>query len=218
MHGDDFLVVADEEQLHWLNKKMQEEYEIKFQVMGPKKHLSKDVKILNRTLRWTQVGIEYEADLKHAGLIVKETETANMKKCRTPGKTQGSKALEKEKEDMSTEEQTKFRSVAARINILATDTADLQFASKDLCRKMASPDNSDWEKAQIIARYLMHRPRAVQVFHFEDESEQMRGFADADCAGERPEMKSTSGVLLMWGELTFEIVVKCTEHDSSQFS
>ena len=41
VHGDDFLVVADEEQLHWLNKKMQEEYEIKFQVMGPEKHLSR---------------------------------------------------------------------------------------------------------------------------------------------------------------------------------
>ena len=66
---------------------MQEEYEIKFQVMGPEKHLSQDVKILTRTLRWTQVGIEYEADLKHAGLIVKETETANMKKCKTPGIT-----------------------------------------------------------------------------------------------------------------------------------
>ena len=44
----------------------------------------------------------------------------------------------------------------------------------------------------------MHRPRAVQVFHFEDESEQRQGFADADWAGERPEMKSTSGDLLMW--------------------
>ena len=95
VHGDDFLVVADQEQLHWLNKKMQEEYEIKFQVMGPEKHLSQDVKILKRTLRWTQVGIEYEADLKHAGLIVKETETANMKKRKTPGITQVSKALEK---------------------------------------------------------------------------------------------------------------------------
>ena len=142
--------------------------------MGPEKHLSKDVKILNRTLRWTQVGIEYEADLEHAGLIVKETETANMKKCKTPGITQGSKALEKEKEDMSNEEQTKFRSVAAPINFFSTDRADLQFAPKDLCRRMASPDKSDWEKALRIARYLMHRPRAVQVFHFEDESRTCR--------------------------------------------
>ena len=86
VRGDDFLVLADEEQLHWLNKKMQEEYEIKFQVMGPEKQ------ILDRTLRRTQVGIEYEVHLKHAGLIVKETETANMKKCKTPGTTQGSKA------------------------------------------------------------------------------------------------------------------------------
>ena len=46
----------------------------------------------------------------------KETETANMKKCKTLGITQGSKALEKEKEDISNEEQTRFRSVAARIN------------------------------------------------------------------------------------------------------
>ena len=53
VHGDDFLVVADEEQLHWLNK-----------VTGPDEQHSQDVKILNRTLRLTQVGIEYEADLK----------------------------------------------------------------------------------------------------------------------------------------------------------
>ena len=45
------MVVADEEQLQWLNKKMQKEYEIKFQVVGPEKHLSKDVKILIWTLR-----------------------------------------------------------------------------------------------------------------------------------------------------------------------
>ena len=41
------------------------------------------------------MGIEYEADLKHAGVIVKETETANMKKRKTLGITQVSKALEK---------------------------------------------------------------------------------------------------------------------------
>ena len=162
-------------QLHWLNKKMQEEYEIKFQVMGPEKHLSKDVKILNGTLRWTQVGIEYEADLKHAGLVVKETETANMKKRKTPGITVASDALEKAQEDKSFEEQTKFRSVAARMNFLATDRADLQFSSKDLRQKMASLDKSDWDKVGRIARYSMHRPRAAQVFHFEDESEQMQG-------------------------------------------
>ena len=147
-----------------MNKKTQEEYEIKSQVMGHEKHLSQDVKILNRTLRWTQVGIEYEADLKHAGLIVKETETANMKKCNTPGITQGSKALEKEKEDMSNEEQTKFRSVAARINFLATDRADLQFASKDLCRT-ASPDKSDGKSTENCAIFIASTTSSSGLLH-----------------------------------------------------
>ena len=117
-----------------------------------------------------------------------------MKKCKTLGITQRTKALEKEKEDMSNEEQTKFRSVAARINFLATDRVDLQFASKDLCRRMASLDKSDWGKARRMERYSMHRPRAVMVFHFEDESEQMQGFADADWAGERPRVHETNCV------------------------
>ena len=69
-----------------------------------------------------------------------------MKKCKTPGITQGSTALEKEKEDMSIEEQTNFRSVAARINFLEMDRTDFQLASNDLCRRMASPDKSDLEK------------------------------------------------------------------------
>ena len=55
-----------------LNKKMQEEYDIKCQVMGPENRVSKEVTILNRTQRWTQAGIEYEADAKHACLIVKK--------------------------------------------------------------------------------------------------------------------------------------------------
>ena len=33
VHGDDFLVEANEEQLRWLNKKMQDAREIKCQVM-----------------------------------------------------------------------------------------------------------------------------------------------------------------------------------------
>ena len=51
---------------------------------------------------------------------------------------------------MSNEEQTKIKSVAARINFLATDKADLQLASKDLCRSMANPDKSDWENVRKL--------------------------------------------------------------------
>ncbi len=39
--------------------------------MGPDQDKEKHVKILNRTLRWTPRGVEYEADSKHAKIIVK---------------------------------------------------------------------------------------------------------------------------------------------------
>ena len=34
------------------------------------------------------------------------------------------------------------------------DRSDLQFAAKELCRKMAKPEPMDWDKAKRIARYL----------------------------------------------------------------
>ena len=62
---------------------------------------------------------------------------------------------------------TRFRGVAARINYLAMDRSDLQFAAKELCRKMARPEPKDWDKARRIARYLKFRPRGVLEFPFE---------------------------------------------------
>ena len=141
------------------------------------------------------MGIECEGDLQHACLIVKDTEVESMNKCKTPSISERSKVLEREQEQMSYEGQTKFTSVEARINFLASDRTDLQFVSKDLCRRTASPEKGDWDKARRIARYLLRCPRAAQIFKFEGETQ---GFADSDRAGERPGMKSTSGGLLMW--------------------
>ena len=99
---------------------------------------------------------------------------------------------------MHDHEKTRFCGVAARINYLAMDRSDLQFAAKELCRKMARPEPKDWDKASRIARYLKFRPRRVLEFPFEQRNEKLDGFADSDWAGERPSMKSTSGGALKW--------------------
>ena len=99
---------------------------------------------------------------------------------------------------LTDQEKSKFRGVAARINYLAQDRADLQFAAKDRCRHMASPEVHDWEKATRIARYLKGKPRAIQHFAYGKIAPQLDGFTDSDWAGERPSVKSTSGGILMW--------------------
>ena len=77
-------------------------------------------------------------------------------------------------------EKSKFSGVFARINYLAQDRADEQFAVQDLCRHMASPE-------------VKGKPRAIQHFAFGKIAPQL------DCFSERPSTKSTSGGILMWG-------------------
>ena len=197
VHGDDFFVVADEAGLRWLEAQLKAKYEIKASILGPDASMVQEVRYLNRTLRWTAAGIDYESDSKHAANIVQECEVASGRASKVPG------VAEKEGQDagepLTSSESTRFRAVAARMNYLAMDRADLQYTAKDLSRKMAAPTRGDWERARKAARYVKYRPRAVQHFEFEQEGSELSGYADSDWAGEKPSMKSTSGGVLMWG-------------------
>ncbi len=136
------------------------------------------MKILNRTLRWTSTGIEYEADDKHADIIVETCEVRNTKVMKTPGTQDQERAPEGDR--LSHGETTRYRAVAARINYLSQDRPDIQFAAKELCRHMSAPTEADWEKARRVARYLRYRPRAYQKFYFEDVKDELTALTDSD--------------------------------------
>ena len=55
------------------------------------------------------------------------------------------------------------------------DRSDLQFAAKELCRKMAKPEPKDWNKARRIARYLKLRLHGVLEFPLEQHNEKLDG-------------------------------------------
>ena len=85
VHGDDFLVVADAEQLAWLDVKLTQQYDMKSEVLGTEANMKQEVRILNRTLRWGKKGIEYEADDRHAIKIMQECAVMNARAPKTPG-------------------------------------------------------------------------------------------------------------------------------------
>ena len=89
-------------------------------------------------------------------------------------------------------EKTRFHGVAARNNNLTVDRNDLQFAAKELCRKMARPKPKDWDTARRIST-----PWSPGVPIRAAQTKKLDGFADSDWAGERPS-KSTSGGALRW--------------------
>ena len=62
VHGDDFTSADPKAQLDWMKAQMAK-YELKeLARLGPAKSDAKEVKVLNRLVRWTDTGIEYEAD------------------------------------------------------------------------------------------------------------------------------------------------------------
>ena len=51
---------------------MENKFEITAHVLGPGEGMENEIRVLNRTLRWTESGITYEPDQRHAEIIIKE--------------------------------------------------------------------------------------------------------------------------------------------------
>ena len=203
VHGDDFTFLGFRDELKKIEEYLRLHYEIKVRAMvGEAAVDDKEVSILNRTIRWTSQGLEYEADEKHAKIIKEELDLK-----------EGSKgvdcaALRYEKdEDASPLDKVNasmFRALAARANYLAQDRYDIQFAAKEACREMASPTRRAWRRLKRIGRYLVEFPTAVWRYRHEvgDEDAVLDVFCDSDWAGCLRSRKSTSsGLVLLNGGL-----------------
>ena len=71
VHGDDFTVLGSGTELDWFREKIKNRFEGKFRGrLGPANGDDKSIRILNRVVTWTSEGIEYEADQRHAEIIV----------------------------------------------------------------------------------------------------------------------------------------------------
>ena len=93
-------------------------------------------------VEWTVDGSVYEADQRHAELIVKGLGlTSASKSVNTPSQ----KSVKQSEQPLSPEDSTQYRALVARANYLAQDRADICFAVKELCKRMSKPNQSDWE-------------------------------------------------------------------------
>ena len=202
-HGDDFLIVAPLESIKWIIKKMQETFELKHQILGPEKGCVREVRMLNRIIRWTDTGIEYEPDQRHSDCIIRDLGLDGGKGVSTPGTVEiDNKEEVDEKEDLDKEvkkDDTTFRMIAARLNYLSLDRADLQYASRCISQYMSSPTKKAWRMLKRVGRYLIDAGRMVQKFEWCEPTKRINGFGDSDWAGDRTTAKSTSGGVISFG-------------------
>ena len=65
-------MMGDLKSLQWTISTIGQKFDIKSQILGPEPQCEKEVRILNRTIRWTPAGIEYEPDAKHARMVIED--------------------------------------------------------------------------------------------------------------------------------------------------
>jgi hypothetical protein len=175
-------------------------YELKVKaVLGSGPEDAKEVEVLNRILRCTAEGYELEADPKHREKILEALGlTASSKELSVNGRVRDVQGDENDVELVGPEA-TSFRAVAARMNYLAQDSPDIQFAAKEVCRQMAKPTEESWQKLKVLARFVLGRSSVVWQFKWQSCEQELSLYTDSDWAGCRRTRRSTSGGVVLLG-------------------
>ena len=133
VHGDDFTVTGPTAGLQWMQRRMEQTYEIKAHYLGPVSGMKDEVQILNRTLRWTKEGITYEADQRHAEIVTKEM---NMKKANSVSRPPVPEPSEEANSrlsspDMTKDEASRFRGLGCSCELFKSGPTRLAVRGKD---------------------------------------------------------------------------------------
>eukprot|EP00973_Karenia_brevis_P062393 8677845-Karenia_brevis.AAC.1 len=153
VHGDDFLGAGREKQLNWLRQVMNKSFEAKHVMMGPKEYMSNNITLLGRSITWGSDGLVWEADQRHAKLVINALGLEHDKPSKTPAEREDDDAADEDEgsaiagvktvvtrkesaainngirrqkdEELSEDLARAFKSIAARLNYLAADRPDI---------------------------------------------------------------------------------------------
>ncbi len=165
--------------LDWFESELKKKYELTVGPgLGPGDGDTKEATVLNRVVRWTEEGLEYEADPRQAEGLIHGCGMGGSNSVSTPGLKETAAQVA---EDTPLEHRlhTPYRSSAARPNYLAADCVDVQFAPKAVCRWMSAPTCSGWTGFKGLTRFLCGMPRLVYLYPWQ-EIEAIDVYVDAD--------------------------------------
>ena len=173
MHGDDFLVLAEDDQLTWMDGVLNSKYTARWEAtVGDGELDGKEMFFLNRLIRYVADGtdgkrLEVEADARHAEILMRsfgfdsKTKGSDIPE----GKIRDQDIIVEERSETLDEAQTgEFRSMTMRLAYLSQDRPDVIHASRTLASAMKSPKMGDWLRLKKVARYLLKYPYMKRTF------------------------------------------------------
>jgi hypothetical protein len=198
VHGDDFVLTGSAEALDEVKVGMHKRFLLKeLGRLGSHASELKELRVLNRVVRWTREGLKYEADPRHAEIIVQGIVGAE-KALSAPGTASKEFDAPGDENELPEKVARLFRSFAARANYLALDRPDISQATKELCRRMSAPRAADLTALLRVARYLAGAGRVVYEFPWQHRPV-LSAYTDSDFAGCVATRRSTSGGAALLG-------------------
>ena len=118
--------------------------------------------MLNRVVRSTRDGLEYEADPRQGEKLLRDFQLdgEGVKDAATPGVKATREQLDADVL-LERSKHTPYRAVVARANYLASDRPELQYGAKEICRWMSSPTDLALRALTRLGRYLVGHRRLV---------------------------------------------------------
>ena len=86
IHGDDFVSVGNRKDIKKFKEQIESRFEIKTTIVGDALEENKEGRVLNRIIRITETGWEYEPDQRHADMIIETMCMQKSKKINTNGR------------------------------------------------------------------------------------------------------------------------------------
>ena len=185
VHGDDFLVLGDEDGQKYLKETLSEKCEFRCDgCIGPEDN--QHMTLLNRIVTYRKDGpVSFEADPRHAEMIIRQLGLEGSRGISTPGEKKKLSAVVARSglPPLNPERTTLFRSLVMRAQFLGQERADIAESVKSLTRKLGSPTEADFKDLKRLGRYLIGKPRVVNMFEAQRKSKVIKVLCDSDHAG-----------------------------------
>lgn len=192
----------------WLKEQLELKYKIKHHLLMPPDAEGDETEgeVLNRIIRCNCDGWQLEGGPRHAELVVDQLGVIDNKTITTAGgpgdeprPDDDDHDWERDAEELASVDGSCYTAVIARCNYLSFDRFDAQIAIKEACRGMSRPTTRPMQRPYRIGRILKARPRLTWYFPFQEQTDMVDTFVDANWAGCTRNRKGTSGGCIMVG-------------------
>ena len=131
--------------------------------------------MLNRVVRWTRDGLEYEAELRQGEKLLRDLQLdgEGVKDAGTPGVKATREQLDADV-PLERSKHTPYRAVVARAYYLASDRSELQYGAKEICRWKSSPTDLALRALKRLGRYVVGHRRLVFRYPWQASGRQDR--------------------------------------------